>query len=160
MYLRQKGRGQNAWPKSMLKICEMTEKEVQEIAAIEAENFSKPWSKKGFLDAVRDEHALYLTAWEEETPVGYAGMWIALDEGEITNVSVKKDRQGRKIGTVLLIALEEAGQKRGVDSFFLEVRKSNEKAIALYEKTGFVRMGIRNNFYEDPKDDGFVMCKI
>ena len=78
VYLRQKGRGQNAWPKSMLKICEMTEKEVQEIAAIEAENFSKPWSKKGFLDAVRDEHALYLTAWEEETPVGYAGMWIAL----------------------------------------------------------------------------------
>ena len=91
--------------------------------------------------------------------MGYAGMWIALDEGEITNVSVKKDRQGRKIGTALLIALEEAGQKRGVDSFFLEVRKSNEKAIALYEKTGFVRMGIRKNFYEDPKEDGIVMCK-
>lgn len=79
--------------------------DVQAAAAIERENFSKPWKEKDFADAVRSSNALYLTAEIEEEIVGYAGMWIALDEGEITNVSVKKDRWGCAIGKKLMEAL-------------------------------------------------------
>ena len=50
--------------------------------------------------------------------VGYIGMWTVLDEGEITQVSVKKDRQGRHIGRRLLEILEQEGKKAGVASFF------------------------------------------
>ena len=80
---------------------------------MEAENFSKPWSEKSFLDAVKDSHALYLTAWEDGKPAGYAGMWIALDEGEITNVCVKQEYRGRKIGTALLAPWNRGKGERG-----------------------------------------------
>lgn len=133
--------------------------DVQAAAAIERENFSKPWKEKDFADAVRSSNALYLTAEIEEEIVGYAGMWIALDEGEITNVSVKKDRWGCAIGKKLMEALEEEGNKTGVTAFFLEVRKSNERARNLYKHCGFQEAGIRKNFYESPVEDGIVMCK-
>ena len=133
--------------------------DVQAAAAIERENFSKPWKEKDFADAVRSSNALYLTAEIEEKIVGYAGMWIALDEGEITNVSVKKDRWGCAIGKKLMEALEEEGNKTGVAAFFLEVRKSNERARNLYKHCGFQEAGIRKNFYESPVEDGIVMCK-
>lgn len=82
-----------------------------------------------------------------------------LDEGEITNVSVKKEYQGQRIGGRLLEELFRIGKERGVTDYFLEVRKSNQVAIALYSRLGFQEVGVRKNFYEDPVEDGIVMCK-
>lgn len=143
----------------MLKIREMEEQDVCGAAEIEAENFSRPWTADGFLSAVKDEKALYLVAELDGEIAGYIGMWIALDEGEITNVSVKKELQGRKIGAKLMEALTEAGEKRGVSSYFLEVRESNERAIRLYNSFGFQNVGLRKNFYEAPVEHAVVMCK-
>ena len=86
-------------------------------------------------------------------------MWIVLDEGEITNVSVKKEYQGQKIGRALLEKLEDLGRVKGVISYFLEVRESNERARALYESCGFSAISVRKNFYEEPVENGVVMCK-
>ena len=91
--------------------------------------------------------------------VGYIGMWTVLDEGEITQVSVKRECQGRHIGRRLLEMLEEEGKRAGVASFFLEVRRSNAPAIHLYENCGFSVQGIRKNFYENPREDGILMEK-
>lgn len=143
----------------MLKIREMQEQDVCSAAKIEAENFSRPWSADGFLSAVKSEKTLYLLAELDGEIAGYIGMWIALDEGEITNVSVKKELQGRKIGAKLMKALTEAGKNRGVSSYFLEVRESNERAIRLYSSFGFENVGLRKNFYEDPVENAVVMCK-
>lgn len=137
----------------------MEEADLAEVAAIERENFSRPWTEEGFRKAVVDTHTRYLSAFLDEVLVGYIGMWIALDEGEITNVSVKKEYQGQKIGFHLLRRLLEEGEQLGVSAYFLEVRKSNQAAIALYERSGFEQAGIRKNFYEDPVEDGIVMCK-
>lgn len=137
----------------------MTAQDVEAAAEIEAENFSKPWTANGFLDAVNGENTLYLTAELDGVIVGYIGMWIALEEGEITNVSVKKEYQGRQIGARLMEMLEEQGKKRGVSAYFLEVRKSNERAVHLYQKSGFYEAGIRKNFYEAPREDAIIMCK-
>ncbi|MGN0399688.1 MAG: ribosomal protein S18-alanine N-acetyltransferase [Blautia sp.] len=137
----------------------MTMDDVQEAAVIERENFSKPWKEKDFADAVNSSNALYLTAEMGNEIVGYAGMWIALDEGEITNVSVKKNRWGCAIGKKLMETLEKEGGKAGVKAFFLEVRKSNERARNLYKRCGFQETGVRRNFYESPVEDGIVMCK-
>lgn len=111
------------------------------------------------MDAVRDEKALYLVAESEGEIAGYIGMWIALDEAEIPNVSVKKNLQGQKIGAALMYALLEEGRKKGVTSYFLEVRESNERAIRLYKSFGFEQVGTRKNFYENPVEHAAVMCK-
>lgn len=145
--------------KKDIKIRKMQERDALCAARIEAENFSKPWTEEGFRKAVQDKAALYLTALVQEEVAGYAGMWIALDEGEITNVSVKKEFQGMGLGRKLMYALEEAGKNAGVCAYFLEVRESNERAIRLYESCGFVQMGIRRNFYEAPCEDAVVMCR-
>ena len=63
-------------------------------AQIEAENFSRPWMASGFLDAVHSAHAIYFVAELDGVITGYAGMWTALDEGEITNVSVRSSCGG------------------------------------------------------------------
>ena len=60
---------------------------------------------------------------------------------------------------LLVSQLEEEGRKRGIKTFFLEVRKSNAPAIHLYESCGFAAQGIRKNFYENPREDGILMCK-
>lgn len=136
-----------------------TEEDAEAAAIIEAENFSKPWTREGFAKAVQNKNAVYLVAELKGEILGYAGMWCALDEGEITNVSVKKSAQGRGIGKLLMQALEGKGKEEGVSSYFLEVRCSNERAIRLYEGCGFRRLGIRKNFYEAPVEDACIMGK-
>lgn len=89
--------------------------------------------------------------------LGYVGMWSSLDEGEITNVSVAKYTQGYGIGTLLMKELLLQAAERDLFQCILEVRKSNARAIHLYEKMGFTSMGVRKNFYEDPKEDAIVM---
>lgn len=143
----------------MLKIRDMCPEDTDAAAVIEEENFSKPWKKEGFMDAVRSPNALYFVAEEEGQIVGYAGLWAALDEGEITNVSVKSSCWGRHVGKSLMDAMLEAGERAGVTSFFLEVRASNARAIALYRSCGFEEAGIRKNFYEAPTENALVMCK-
>ena len=114
----------------MLSIRKMQEEDLAEVAAIEKENFSRPWTEEGFRGAIDKENTCYLCAFVDKVPVGYAGMWSARDEGEITNVSVKKEYQGQRIGGRLLEELFRIGKERGVTDYFLEVRKSNQAAIA------------------------------
>ena len=82
-----------------------------------------------------------------------------LDEGEITNVAVKKSLRGQKIASRLMDELLKKGTLRGISFFVLEVRKSNSAAIHLYEKSGFTKAGIRRNFYEKPIEDAVIMSK-
>ncbi|HIZ66292.1 MAG TPA: ribosomal protein S18-alanine N-acetyltransferase [Candidatus Blautia pullicola] len=140
-------------------IRKMREEDCRAVAEIEKANFTKPWSREAFLDATEKENAVYFTALWKEEPVGYIGMWKVLDEGEITNVSVKKIFQGKGIGRRLVERLLAEGSVQGVTSFFLEVRQSNESAIRLYTSCGFEAQGIRRNFYEAPREDAVLMCK-
>ena len=79
------------------------------------------------------------------------------DEGDITNVSVKKDRQNHGIGKLLVQELIRKTEEMGVSRLFLEVRESNERAIHVYEKAGFVKNGLRKNYYEDPAEHAVLM---
>ena len=143
----------------MLNIRKMCEADLEETAAIEAKNFSRPWKISGFRDALLSDRALYLVAEEEGRILGYAGMWMVLDEGEITNVSVNPEDQGHHIGRALMEALLKEGEEAQIASYFLEVRQNNQPARSLYTSLGFEETGVRKNFYEDPVEDGIVMCK-
>ncbi|MBO5371225.1 MAG: ribosomal protein S18-alanine N-acetyltransferase [Lachnospiraceae bacterium] len=144
----------------MAQIKLMTEAEVDQVAEIAAEVFSHPWTRQGFSEALPGEDNCFLLCMEGDRVLGYCGLYMAADEGEIINVAVKPEYQGQGIANQLMQALLEAGESRGVSRFFLEVRVSNVPAIGLYEKHGFVKQGIRKNFYDAPKEDAFVMNRI
>lgn len=138
----------------------MTEADTKEIAELEAELFSVPWSRQGFIDTLAMPNVLFLVAREEEELAGYCGVYMAADEGEITNVAVKPSFRRRGIGVRLVTELmQEAAAAEGIIHFLLEVRESNEAAIRLYEKLGFFVCGRRKRFYECPVEDALVMSK-
>ena len=140
---------------------EMTWDDLEQVVEIENENFSVPWTETGFFTYLMRSDALFLVAEkeEEEQVAGYIGIIMAADEGDITNVSVKKELQSQGIGTMLIQELASRTKEMGVEKIFLEVRESNAVALALYEKQGFERMGVRKNYYADPVEDAITMCR-
>lgn len=142
-----------------IEIIRMTEAEVPQVAAIEAEVFTCPWSEKGFLDTLYQDNVRFYLAVEGNTVLGYCGIYMAADEGEITNVAVKPEFRRCHIADEMLQALLSDSEAEGIRHIYLEVRVSNAAAIGLYEKHGFTRKGIRKNFYEKPQEDAYVMCR-
>lgn len=142
-----------------VQIRKMTEEDVPRVAELEASNFSMPWSENAFRERLQNKDALYMVAESNEKILGVCGLMESFGEADICNVSVDKSCQNQGIATLMLDALMEEGQKRGITAFTLEVRVGNASAIHLYEKLGFVKEGIRPNFYERPKEDALIMWK-
>ena len=141
-------------------IRKLQEQDIPQVAVLEASNFSQPWSEMAFRDLLENANALYLVAVEENQVVGVCGVQDMLGEGEIYNVSVKDGRKGEGIATAMLMELmERARLEHGISAFTLEVRVSNQAAIHLYEKLGFISEGIRKNLYERPREDAMIMWK-
>lgn len=137
----------------------MEQCDVPEVARLEQEAFSSPWSEQAFHDSMKLSYYLFLVAEEENEIAGYAGMYLIMDEGDVTNVAVFKKWKCHGVGTLLVEKLLEEAKKRGATSATLEVRKSNIPAIMLYRKVGFELVGTRKNFYDNPKEDAVIMWK-
>ena len=123
----------------------MSEGDIKQVAAIEKEIFSLPWSEKSFLDSLKNENTVYIVAEIKDEIVAYCGAYISFEEADISNVAVNK-------------LFYECG-KKGVSNITLEVRETNVPAISLYEKLGFEEAGIRKNFYEKPVENALIMWK-
>ena len=117
--------------------------DLEQVMTIEEANFSVPWTETGFFTFLLREDTLFLVAEEGEKILGYCGVVTVQDEGDITNVAVEKNSQNQGIGKKLLEEMFQRTQKAGVCRLFLEVRAGNAAALHLYEKMGFVQMGIR-----------------
>ena len=140
----------------------MSEADIHQVSEIEKETFSQPWSAHAFEESVRDDNAVLLVAedvGEKGVPeiVGYIGMYVSAPEGEITNVAVREECRGNGCGNLLLQAMEQWAQKHRIERIVLEVRSGNAGAIHVYEKNGFVKLGIRKNFYQFPQEDADIM---
>ena len=142
---------------SRIRIRRMQQQDVVQAAALEAQIFSLPWSEQAFSDALKLTHTVFLVAEEGGRVAGYIGMYLSLEEGEITNVAVAPEFRARGIADALLTEIKREAAECGVTSLVLEVRVSNQNAIRLYEKHGFVSCGVRKGFYEQPKEDAFLM---
>ncbi|MCR5619765.1 MAG: ribosomal protein S18-alanine N-acetyltransferase [Lachnospiraceae bacterium] len=145
-----------------IKVRRMEVSDIGPLANIEKQCFSRPWSEREFGHLVEKTDALYLVAdvtFEDgmRKIVGTAGMRILGTEGDIDNVAVLPEFRNLGIAGKLIDGLLGMGREKGVTEFTLEVRVSNEYAIKLYEKAGFVSEGIRPGFYEDPKEDANIM---
>lgn len=140
-------------------IIPMTEDHVAPIAQLEMICFSDPWSENSVASELKNPLALWLTALEEGTVVGYIGSQTVFPEADIMNVAVHPDHRRKGIAQALIHALENHLKQRGVESLTLEVRASNIPAISLYQKLGFQEVGRRRNYYRNPKEDALILKK-
>lgn len=144
-------------PEGEVHIRVMECEDIPQAAAMEQEYFGEPWSEQGFREALETPCALFLAAVLGEQLIGYCGVYLSMDEGEITNVAVHRDYRCRGIGRRLLEELRRRTLQLHVHTLFLEVRVSNESAIRLYKSYGFQEAGLRRNFYRNPVEDAKLM---
>lgn len=138
----------------------MEEKDLDQVTALEQQNFSRPWSRSSFADALKKEYYLYYVAVDDDQNLlGMAGVICLEHEGEITNVCVRGDARKQGIAFSLLTEIFNICKNLEIQQFTLEVRKSNLPAINLYQKLGFQNEGIRKDFYEAPVEDAVIMWK-
>lgn len=137
----------------------MQVEDLPQVCVIEKENFSLPWSEKSFLESMERDDTVFLTALADGEVAGYLGCYCIAGTGEITNVAVRASYRRKGIGGMLLEKLYEEGAALDTPEFFLEVRESNEAAIGLYSRQGFVKEGIRKNFYEKPVENAIIMWR-
>ena len=131
----------------------MTLEDVDAVHAIEAATFPVPWSRESFEKEVTENRcARYLVLREDGACVAYAGMWLVLDEGHITNIAVRQDRRGLGYGEAVTRALIQLAADSGLSFLTLECRRSNLVAQALYHKLGFRDVGFRKRYYENSED--------
>ena len=89
--------------------------------------------------------------------LGYASMWLMVDEAHITSIAVRGTHRHRGIGELLLISIINLAAQLHAQAMTLEVRLSNLTAQALYEKYGFTKVGIRRSYYSDDGEDAVIM---
>ena len=136
------------------------EKDIKNIAELDKRCFKMPWSEDSFRYEIKsNDLALYIVAEIETEIVGYAGMWLIVDEGHITNVAVSPDYRKKGIGEALVSVILDVSEREGISRQTLEVRESNEPALCLYKKFGFVPEGIRKGYYEDNHEDAIIMWR-
>lgn len=140
-------------------IYDVREDQLDSIECIERECFSLPWTREQLEHQLTDDTHVFLAAECSSTVAGYVGMSYVLDEGYISNVAVSTEYRRHGIADALINKLCERAEKLDLSFVTLEVRKSNDPAIALYSKHGFVPVGERKNYYEQPRENALLMTK-
>lgn len=133
----------------------MRERDVDEVAGIETQWHTRPWPAGLFSKELEREDRVYLVAtgprasFRRAPIVAYAGALVAGSEAHVLTVAVDEAHRRQGIGRALVTALVKAVRARGAVGVTLEVRESNDSALALYERLGFVSYGLRPGYYQD-----------
>lgn len=138
---------------------DMTASDVPAIAQIERECFSRPWTEEGLSAELSNNTAHFLAARNDSDVVGYMGFHAILDEGYVANIAVLPQYRRMGVAAALLNEAIKRSGELGLSFLSLEVRCSNEAAIALYEKFGFAAVGRRRRFYSAPTEDALIMTR-
>lgn len=127
--------------------------------AIEKACHAFPWSEKTFRGN-QGERYLNLKIEVDNAIVGFAVTQTVLDEATLFNIAVAPHYQRRGLGRKLLEATIEQLKEKGVTTLWLEVRASNDKAIALYQTLGFNEVTVRRDYYPtaDGREDAIIMA--
>ena len=135
----------------------MTQSHVSQVAQLEAQCFSMPWSENAIGGELTNPLALWVVAVEDGTVAGYIGSQSVMGEADMMNLAVHPEYRRRGIGRALVQTLVSMLWSKGVTSLTLEVRASNESAIALYTQLGFTQVGRRPNYYKNPREDALIL---
>ena len=137
----------------------MNKSHVAQIAALEAMCFSAPWSERSVSSELENALSLWIVAMDGENLAGYVGSQSVLGEADMMNLAVHPDYRRQGVGEKLVNTLIDALSQAQVHSLTLEVRASNAPAKALYQKLGFLQVGLRPRYYQNPKEDALSLRK-
>ena len=140
----------------MIEIIRMNESHVSAVAELERQNFSEPWPEIAVRSELTNKLALWLVAVEDGVVAGYVGSQTVLQEADMMNIAVADTHRRRGIARMLV---EELIRQLDAYQLTLEVRASNAPAIALYESLGFRQVGLRKNYYRNPKENALILRK-
>lgn len=130
---------------------------VSQVAELEKLCFSQPWSANSVAGELTNPLSLWLVAVEDGAVIGYVGSQTVMDESDMMNIAVHPDHRRKGVAQALVAALIEGLRQRGSSCLTLEVRGSNESARALYDRLGFLEIGVRRNYYRAPKEDARIL---
>jgi len=136
----------------------MTEARLEEVVAIERRAYPHPWTRGNFADSLRSGYQAQLLV-AGDTIMGYFVAMHGVDEVHLLNITVDPDFQGQGWGRVLLDALALWSRAQRAQWLWLEVRTSNMRALDVYLRYGYRRVGERRNYYpaEHGREDAIVM---
>jgi ribosomal-protein-alanine N-acetyltransferase len=139
----------------------MTLQDIPAVLEIELGSFPTPWGESSFrFEITENPYASLFVARLSGSPrvVGFASVWVIDQEMKINNIAVHPRWRARGIGTRFIRFLLGFAVEQGCREATLEVRPSNEAALRLYAKSGFLRVGRRKNYYADTHEDALLMA--
>jgi ribosomal-protein-alanine N-acetyltransferase len=143
----------------LFSIRRMTQRDLQEVLAIEEASYPVPWSRRAFETEIGASHAFPFVL-DHSAPafvLGYVCSWLTLDECHILNIAIHPSFRRIGLASQLIDHLFGMCKDKGIVRCFLEVRVTNNKAIALYRKYGFRVCGLRRRYYADTGEDALIM---
>ncbi len=143
----------------MMEILRMNRSHVAQVAKLEALCFSDPWSERSVAGELENPLSTWLVCADGDAVLGYVGSQTVMGETDMMNVAVHPDVRRQGIARRLILALVEELKQQGSHCLTLEVRASNQNAISLYQKLGFLQIGRRPNYYRNPKEDALILRK-
>ena len=138
---------------------EMLVEDLDQVMEIENDLISPPWTREGFFTFLLKDENMFFVVEEKGQILGYCSMQTVLDEGDILNVAVTRNRQKEGNGNFLVDRMLMLAAARGIHIVHLEVRESNGSARRLYQRLGFKEDGFRKNYYTEPVENAVLMTK-
>jgi ribosomal-protein-alanine N-acetyltransferase len=135
----------------------MDEDEIEDVATLERQLFDSPWSEDSFRAELRNSVSTTFVLDNGASIIGYAVVWLIDDEMQIGKIAIAPPFRNLGIASWTLELMLEWARWHHVKDIFIEVRRSNESAIHLYEKFGFTMQGRRVDYYDAPREDALLM---
>ena len=141
----------------------MTLADLPAVEEMEQSSFPTPWSIETYQRELVTRNGSYWVVRpgveEPDLPrvLAYAGMWLLGDDAHITTIATHPNWRKRRIGEWLLLQMAGVARSHGVSALTLEVRIHNYPALALYDKIGFVAVGLRRGYYQDTGEDARLL---
>jgi ribosomal-protein-alanine N-acetyltransferase len=147
-----------ARPPLKVRLDPMRASDLDAVQRIEKASFSTPWPAYAYRQEIETNRmAHYIVARAGSDVVGFAGIWLMVDQAHITTFAVDPDWRRQGVGSQMILALLRMSRTLGARNATLEVRLSNIAARRLYERFGFRPVGVRPRYYTDNGEDALIM---
>lgn len=136
----------NAVLKPEVRLEPLTVALLDDVLRIENSAYAHPWTRGNFADSLKSGYQL-LALMGGDTLIGYFVAMEGVDEVHLLNITVAPQFQGQGYGVLMLDALSVWARSRQAQWLWLEVRVGNTRAMQVYERYGYRRVGERKNYY-------------
>ena len=142
-----------------MRVCikKMESKHIDAVVEIEEVSFSSPWTKAMYTQETDLEYSNCFVVIVDEELAAYISSCTVLDECTINKIACRSDLRRCGYSTMLLNHLINKVHGNSVKDLLIEVRESNDEAMAFYKKSGFIIKGLRKEYYSDTKENAILM---